>query len=156
MKLKWKIFRTTFPYICNNCGEFSSLQREYCEVCGKKDSLRKIEIGDYEKAIENSKLIETNNKSKKRFQKDKDSIFWKKKKEGRYMILIVICAILIIDLVGFFILLNVLDIPLEEIGENLWLFSILLGFSILVLIISLIAIYFAYFYRKHLWWLHLR
>lgn len=69
------------------------------------------------------------------------------------MILIAFCAILVIDVIGFFMLLYVLNIPLEEIGDKLWLFFSLLGFSILVLIILLIGIYFAYFSAKYLWWL---
>jgi len=48
MKVKWKTFRKSYPYICTNCGEFSNMEREYCEQCGKKDSLRDINKEDYE------------------------------------------------------------------------------------------------------------
>lgn len=80
MKVEWKTFKSSFPYIYNNCGELSSLKREFCELCGKKDSLRKIEKVDYKKTIENSKLEETFNKAKKGLRKDKNNL-WKKKKK---------------------------------------------------------------------------
>ena len=101
-------------------------------------------------------LNETYNKTKKRLQKDKNSRWSKKKKKGLYMILIVSSVILIIDVIAFFIILNLLNIPLEEIGDNLWVLFILLGFSIVVLILIFIAIYFTYFTGKYLWWLPIR
>ncbi|MFW9938036.1 MAG: hypothetical protein ACFFD5_10335 [Candidatus Thorarchaeota archaeon] len=45
--MKWKIFRATYPYICTNCGKISNMEREFCENCGTKDSLREITKEDY-------------------------------------------------------------------------------------------------------------
>jgi protein-S-isoprenylcysteine O-methyltransferase Ste14/ribosomal protein L37E len=44
-----KIFQKTFQYICNDCGEFSYNQYEFCEKCGAKNSVRKAMIEDYTK-----------------------------------------------------------------------------------------------------------
>jgi hypothetical protein len=44
-----KLFQKTFPYICNDCGEFTSNQYEFCEKCGAENSVRKAMIEDYTK-----------------------------------------------------------------------------------------------------------
>lgn len=44
-----KIFQKTFPYICNDCGEFTYNQYEFCEKCGAENSVRKAMIEDYTK-----------------------------------------------------------------------------------------------------------
>jgi RNA polymerase subunit RPABC4/transcription elongation factor Spt4 len=152
MKVKWKIFRASFPYICKNCGEFSSRQLEYCEVCGKKDSLKKIEKEDYERVIEDSKSDNTQNKAKKFSQKYKNLILRKKRKQGLITILITSCAILIIDIIAFFLILDIANIPMEEIGDNLWVLFLLVGFSIVVLVSVFIATYAAYYHAKYFWW----
>ena len=151
MKVKWKIFRASFPYICKNCGEFSSRQLEYCEVCGKKDTLRKIEKEDYEKVIVDSKSDNTQNKAKKFSQKYKNLILRKKRKQGLITILITSCAILIIDIIAFFLILDIANIPMEEIGDNLWVLFLLVGFSIVVLVSVFIATYVAYYHAKYFW-----
>ena len=45
--MKWKTFRATYPYLCTNCGKLSNMEREFCENCGAKDSLREITKEDY-------------------------------------------------------------------------------------------------------------
>ncbi|MBY8989817.1 MAG: hypothetical protein KGD58_03605 [Candidatus Lokiarchaeota archaeon] len=42
-----KLFKRTYPYICNKCGEFAHTKQEYCDKCGAADSLRKAEKVDY-------------------------------------------------------------------------------------------------------------
>ncbi|HEA70619.1 MAG TPA: hypothetical protein ENH98_01700 [archaeon] len=42
-----KLFKKTYPFICNDCGEFSHTKHEYCDKCGKEDSLRKARKIDY-------------------------------------------------------------------------------------------------------------
>lgn len=49
MQLKWKIFRQSFPAICTKCGSLSSMTREYCEICGAKDTSRETTKEDWEK-----------------------------------------------------------------------------------------------------------
>lgn len=45
-----KLFKKTYPYVCDSCGEFTHTLTEYCEKCGEKDSLRKATKQDYKKA----------------------------------------------------------------------------------------------------------
>ncbi|MFX0177912.1 MAG: hypothetical protein ACFE85_16980 [Candidatus Hodarchaeota archaeon] len=47
MKIKWKTFRKTYPYLCTKCGKLSNMKREFCENCGTKNSLREISKEDY-------------------------------------------------------------------------------------------------------------
>ena len=42
-----KLFRKTYPYICNECGEFAHTLNEYCEKCGTANSLRPADKDDY-------------------------------------------------------------------------------------------------------------
>jgi len=42
-----KLFKRTYPYICNKCGEFAHTKQEYCDKCGATDSLTKAEKVDY-------------------------------------------------------------------------------------------------------------
>jgi len=51
MKIKWKIFRDSFPHICKECGTLASMDREYCESCGVKGSLRHVTKEDYAKYL---------------------------------------------------------------------------------------------------------
>ena len=48
-----KLFKKTFPFICNDCGEFNHTAQEFCDKCGTK-GLRKATKQDY-KNLENSK-----------------------------------------------------------------------------------------------------
>ena len=50
MKLKWKVFKKSFPTTCTKCGTLSNMIREYCEVCGAKDSFRATIKADWEKS----------------------------------------------------------------------------------------------------------
>jgi rRNA maturation endonuclease Nob1 len=49
MKIKYKLFKRSFPLICTKCGELSNMKREYCESCGEKDSLRETTKEDHAK-----------------------------------------------------------------------------------------------------------
>ena len=44
-----KKFQKAFPYICNDCGEFTYNKLELCEKCGAKNSVRKAMDEDYTK-----------------------------------------------------------------------------------------------------------
>ncbi|MFX1303700.1 MAG: hypothetical protein ACFFBV_00925 [Promethearchaeota archaeon] len=43
-----KLFKKTFPYICDKCGEFTHTLQNYCDKCGA-EALRKAKKGDYKK-----------------------------------------------------------------------------------------------------------
>ncbi|MBY9018099.1 MAG: hypothetical protein KGD66_04630 [Candidatus Lokiarchaeota archaeon] len=45
-----KLYKKTYPYICSSCGEFAHTLREYCEICGKKDSIVNAKKQDYKNA----------------------------------------------------------------------------------------------------------
>lgn len=45
-----KLFKKTYPFICDKCGEFAHTDQEYCDKCGASNSLRKAEKADYKKA----------------------------------------------------------------------------------------------------------
>ena len=47
MDIKWKLFKKSFPTVCTECGSLSNMTREYCEVCGVKDSFREITKEDW-------------------------------------------------------------------------------------------------------------
>ena len=69
------------------------------------------------------------------------------------MIIIIFFAILIIDIVGFIIILNILSIPLDQIGDHMFLLLTLFGFSLFTFIIIVIVIYFTYYTRDIIIWL---
>ena len=50
MKLKWKLFKRTFPTVCAKCGSLSNSIKEYCENCGAKDSFRGTTKEDWNKS----------------------------------------------------------------------------------------------------------
>ncbi|MFX0023108.1 MAG: hypothetical protein ACFE9S_12345 [Candidatus Hermodarchaeota archaeon] len=41
-----KLFKKTFPYICNNCNEFAHTLHAFCDKCGEK-ALRRAVNKDY-------------------------------------------------------------------------------------------------------------
>jgi hypothetical protein len=43
-----KLFKKTFKFICDDCGEFTHTETEYCEKCGA-NALRKATGDDYMK-----------------------------------------------------------------------------------------------------------
>ena len=47
-----KLFKRTFPFICNDCGEFAHTAHEFCGKCGA-EGLRKATKADYK----NHKLL---------------------------------------------------------------------------------------------------
>ncbi|MFX0017803.1 MAG: hypothetical protein ACFFDL_08955 [Promethearchaeota archaeon] len=149
MKVKWKTFRNSLPYICTNCEEFSNMQREYCEQCGKKDSLRKTTREDYEKQtekveVESTKIEETYYKTGGHPRRGGEHPGRPKRMKKIYVVLICFGAILIIDVIGFFIILNRLNISIDQIGDHLPLFLMLFGFSLVALVILVIGILIAY------------
>ena len=149
MKVKWKTFRKSLPYICTNCGEFSNMEREYCEQCGKQDSLRKTTREDYEKQtekveVESPKIEETYYKTGGHPRRGGEHPGRPKRMKKIYVILICLGAILIIDVIGFFIILNRLNISIDQIGDHLPLFLMLFGFSLVALVILVIGILIAY------------
>jgi uncharacterized OB-fold protein len=50
MKIKWKLFKKTYPVICTKCGSVSNSIKEYCETCGAKDSFRETTKEDWDKS----------------------------------------------------------------------------------------------------------
>ncbi|MHA1885171.1 MAG: hypothetical protein ACW96S_08985 [Promethearchaeota archaeon] len=42
-----KLFKKTYPFICNSCGEFAHTEYEFCDKCGVENSLRKANKKDY-------------------------------------------------------------------------------------------------------------
>ncbi len=149
MKVKWKTFRNSLPYICTNCGEFSNMEREYCEQCGKKVTLRKTTREDYEKQTEkveteSPKIEKTYYKTGGHPRRGGEHPGRPKRMKKIYVILICFGAILIIDVIGFFIILNRLNISIDQIGDHLPLFLMLFGFSLVALVILVIGILIAY------------
>jgi hypothetical protein len=130
------------------------MEREYCEQCGKKDSFRRTTREDYEKQTEkimnqSSRLDENYYKINDESQKEEIHTREPRKFKFGYVILIVISAILIIDLIGFFLIMNILNITLDEIGNALPILYTLLGFSLVMLIILIVCIYAAYYRGKY-------
>jgi len=125
------------------------MEREYCEQCGKKNSLRKTKREDFEKQTEKAeaespKLEETYYKTGAHPREGGIHPRRVKKIKTVYVILICFSVILIIDIIGFFIIMNKLNISLDEIGDYLPLFLILFGFSLGILVILIIAILISY------------
>lgn len=50
MNVKWKVFKQSFPIKCTKCGSLSNMSREFCEVCGAKDSFAETTKEDWEKS----------------------------------------------------------------------------------------------------------
>jgi len=119
MVVKWKIFRDSFPYVCSDCGEFSSSEGEYCEKCGEKGGLRQTEREDYERHVEQVKIKASTVKSENITKKDRIDLRRRRRNKMTKMILICFCAFIII---GFVLIMNRLGIPFAEFGENLWVF----------------------------------
>lgn len=46
-KLGKKLWKQTFPFICDECFALHSNKREFCSHCGLKDSLRSTTRSDY-------------------------------------------------------------------------------------------------------------
>ncbi len=42
-----KLFKQTYKFICEECGEFSHTDREYCEQCGSQNAIRSAKNKDY-------------------------------------------------------------------------------------------------------------
>lgn len=50
-KVDIKAFKRSFKYICEKCGKFSRIRRDYCRICGAQ-ALRKATKDDYKKVAE--------------------------------------------------------------------------------------------------------
>lgn len=50
MNVKWKVFKQSFPIKCTKCGSVSNMIREFCEVCGAKDSFAETTKEDWEES----------------------------------------------------------------------------------------------------------
>ena len=46
-KVSWKLFKRSFPFICDSCKTTHWEMREYCEGCGKKGTIRETLKVDY-------------------------------------------------------------------------------------------------------------
>ena len=47
VKVNFKIWKRSFPFICTNCKSVVHEQTETCHYCGKEGTLRKITKKDY-------------------------------------------------------------------------------------------------------------
>jgi hypothetical protein len=155
MIVKWKVFRASFPYICTSCGEFANSEKEFCEKCGKKGTLRNTSREDYERYIEKAKAKASVSKAGIVPKKVGNNFSRVKRKKTIKMILICFCVFLVIDIIGFIILMNILGISFDELGENLWLFWGLVGFTMVMFVIIVVVIYFSYYTKDYLWWIDL-
>lgn len=48
-KIKWDMWKKTFPLKCKECDYIHSNYRRYCEQCGAFKSLIKTEKNDYKR-----------------------------------------------------------------------------------------------------------
>jgi len=55
MKIKWEYFQRSFPFICENCDEFTWEMRVICENCGSENTLRRITKKDYKEEMKRRK-----------------------------------------------------------------------------------------------------
>ena len=46
-KMKWKLFKNSYPYICGDCGYHLWEYRDVCEECATEGSVRSIKKADY-------------------------------------------------------------------------------------------------------------
>ena len=46
-RLSWKLFKRSYPFICDACKGLHWEKRDVCENCGKHDTLRQILRVDY-------------------------------------------------------------------------------------------------------------
>jgi hypothetical protein len=49
MKSEWKLFKKTYPYVCDKCGYFNWEKNPTCEGCGSKNTIRKTIKKDWQK-----------------------------------------------------------------------------------------------------------
>jgi len=49
--LDYKLFKKTYPYVCDKCGEFAHTMYDFCDKCGASDTLRKADKEDYKDYI---------------------------------------------------------------------------------------------------------
>jgi len=46
-KINYKMWKLTFPYLCIECGSVAHSKTQYCQRCGKEDTLRETTKKDY-------------------------------------------------------------------------------------------------------------
>ena len=100
---------------------------------------------DYECHVEKSKSEVPKSKSERTSKRTSIDPARIRRNNTIKMMVIIFNAFIIIDLIGFIILMNILDISLNEIGENLWVFWGLVGFSLVMFIVIVIGVYVAYY-----------
>ena len=47
VKISWKVFKMTFPFICDSCKELLGEKKNICEGCGKKYTIKETTKKDY-------------------------------------------------------------------------------------------------------------
>lgn len=45
--MDWRLFKKTYPYVCNKCGYFHWEMKLICEGCGNRNTLRKTSKKDW-------------------------------------------------------------------------------------------------------------
>lgn len=50
IKLDWKLFKASYPYICDKCGYLHWKLDNTCEGCGASNTIRKITKKDWKNA----------------------------------------------------------------------------------------------------------
>ena len=56
-KITYKLWKQAFPCVCVKCNNVLNMEREYCEYCGAKDSLRASNKSDYKEKYKNVKEL---------------------------------------------------------------------------------------------------
>ena len=56
-KISYKLWKSTFPYICTKCGSLSHQKSDMCEYCGKKNTLRESTKKDYKSKYKKVKTL---------------------------------------------------------------------------------------------------
>ena len=51
MKVKWDLFKLSYPFVCDECGYFLWEMREICEGCGSKNTLRRTTRKDHKEKM---------------------------------------------------------------------------------------------------------
>ena len=47
MKINYKMYKLSYPYICGDCGYLHWHKAHVCEQCGEKSTIRKTTKKDY-------------------------------------------------------------------------------------------------------------
>ncbi|MFW9942209.1 MAG: hypothetical protein ACFFFT_14315 [Candidatus Thorarchaeota archaeon] len=55
--MDYKLFKKTYPFVCDKCGEFAHTKYDFCDKCGAEDTLRKALKEDYINYKKKKKLM---------------------------------------------------------------------------------------------------